>query len=98
MWRLVLRRAYAFLIISAIALHGFTAVTAFKMAGPGFAQYVAALAAFWVPGIAQIVVAYYAWQQTGSRVNEYSIWILLWLLFAAVVALFASIERRRNLR
>jgi len=31
-------------------------------------------------------------------VNEYSIWILLWLVFAAVVALVARIERRLKSR
>jgi len=61
-------------------------------------EYAAALSALWLPVIAQIVVAYYVWQETGSGVNEYSIWILLWLVFAAVVALVARIERRLKSR
>ena len=98
MLRWLLNRGYALLIIGAIALHAYIAVKAYQIADPGLGEYAAALSALWFPVIAQIVVAYYVWQETGSRVNEYSIWILLWLFFAAVVALVARIERRLKSR
>ena len=82
------------MILGGVGLHGYTAVTAYHLASPGPAQYAAALAAYLFPLISQAVVAYYAWQKSGSRVNDYSVWILLWLLLVLVVALLAKIERR----
>ena len=86
------------MILSGIALHVYTAVMAYQVADPGLGKYGAALAAFWFPVLAQGVVAVYAWQATGSKVNQYSVWILLWLLLAAVVALLALFERRQRSR
>jgi hypothetical protein len=90
----LLEKGYALVMLGAVGLHGYTIITAYQLASPGLAQYAAALAAYLFPPISQAVVAYYTWQQSGSRVNGYTVWILLWLLLVLVVALLAVIERR----
>ena len=40
-----------------------------------------ALVAAWAfPLVSESVVAYYSWRASGSIVNKYSVWILIWLV------------------
>ena len=75
---------FPLLIMSGLFLHGFTVVTAYRLANPGWGQYAAAAAAFAFPPVSEAAVAYFAWRASGSMVNGYSVWLLMWLamLFA----------------
>lgn len=73
------RVAMPLLAISAAVLHVYTAVVAFNLSPRGLWSWVAAVAAWCMPVVAQIVVAYMAWRETGSRVNAYSSWLLAWV-------------------
>jgi hypothetical protein len=75
--------AMPFVWISGAILHFFTAFIAYGLAGPGFWGYMAAGAAFTFPILAEIAVLMGAWNTTGSFINGYSQWLLLWLVFAA---------------
>ena len=46
------------------------------------------------PLIAEAVVAYYAWQASGSKINGYSIWLLAWILLLLVVVGLAAMRKR----
>lgn len=84
--------------MSGLALHLFTVWTAFRLSEPGAAQYVSALAAYVAPPASEFVVAYFAWRETGSKINGYSIWFVLWVLLLLAVTVpprFAA-RRRRN--
>jgi len=85
---------YPLLFMSALALHCFTAITAYNLVAPGVWRYVATVAAIAYPAIAEMVVAYYSWQESGSKVNAYSVWILAWLLLLFVVLGLAAIRKR----
>lgn len=71
--------------ISAAILHFFTAIVAYGLAGPGVWGYVAAGAAVTFPIIAEVVVFIAAWIVTGSFINNYSVWLLLWLAFVGLL-------------
>ena len=71
--------------ISGAILHFFTAIVAYGLAGPGFWGYVAAGAAFTFPVIAEIAVLIAAWNVSGNFINGYSEWLLLWLVFVAIL-------------
>lgn len=82
------------LILSALGLHLFTAITAYKLVAPGSLRYIAAVAAWAFPAIAEAAVAVGAWRASGSIVNEYSIWVLVWLVFSfIVVAMCKRLDR-----
>ncbi len=85
---------YPLLLMSAVMLHFFTAMTAYNLAGPGVWRYVAATLAFAFPPIAEVVVAYFAWRASGSMVNAYSVWLLAWLLLLFVLLGFVSMRNR----
>jgi uncharacterized membrane protein len=89
------RIAYPAVIMAGLALHAYTGVMAYALAGQSPLKYAVALAAWALPGIAQLVVSYYAWQQSGSVVNSYSIWVLAWLVLCFGVTLFARVIRGR---
>ncbi len=80
--------------MSGIGLHVFTTATAYQLADPGMGRYFLAVAAFAYPVIAEGVVAYYAWQATGSKINGYSIWLLAWILLLLIVFGLAAIHKR----
>lgn len=67
--------------VSGTILHFFTAIVAFDLAGAGFRRYVAAIAAFVFPLVGEVAVMVAAWKASGSMVNSYSIWVLLWVAF-----------------
>ena len=90
----LVKAGYALLAMSTIGLHIYTVVVAYHLAGPGLAKFAAAFAAFWFFPISEAVVAYYASSTSGSRVNYYTVWILLWLLLALVVVLLAKLHGR----
>ena len=80
--------------IGALAIHVFTAVTAFELWNGGPIRYWAAAAAWALPGISEAVVAYQTWQATGSRVNYYTVWMVAWLGLVLAVALLRVMARR----
>jgi hypothetical protein len=51
-------------------------------------------AAIAYPIIAEAVVAYYAWQASGSKINGYSIWLLAWIVLLLIVFGLAAIRKR----
>ena len=71
--------------ISGAILHFYTAIIAYGLAGPGFWGFVAGGAAFTFPIIAQIVVFISVWNVTGNFLNGFSVWLLLWLAFVALL-------------
>ena len=82
------------LIVSALGLHLFTAITAYKLVAPGWWRYIAALSAWAFPAIAEAAVAVGAWRASGSIVNEYSIWVIGWLVLSfIVVAICKRLDR-----
>lgn len=85
---------YPLLIMSGIFLHCFTVVTAYKLGDPGWGQYAAAAAAFAFPPVAEAVVAYYAWRASGSMVNGYSVWLLMWLAVLFAVGWLTFVRNR----
>jgi hypothetical protein len=88
------RIALPLLALSTASLHIYTAYSAFHLATTKLWGCAAALAAWVTPGIAQLVVSYYAWRASGSMVNAYSFWLLAWVgLLFAVQALMA-VDRR----
>ena len=80
--------------MSGVGLHVFTTITAYQLIDPGIRRYVLTAAAFAYPLIAEAVVAYYAWQASGSKINSYSIWLLAWILLLLIVVALASIRNR----
>jgi hypothetical protein len=90
---------YPLLYMSAMMLQIFTALTAFRLleAEEWHAwRLPAAVAAFALPPLSDLVVAYYAWRTSGSMVNSYSIWVLVWmLLFLVVLGLGILRDRKR---
>jgi len=82
------------LVISAVGLHFFTAITAYGLVAPGWWRWGAAVAAWAFPVIAEVVVAFGAWRASGSMVNAYSVWFLAWLLLFFIVLGLVLIFRR----
>jgi len=80
--------------IGALALHVYTATTAYGLCSGGGMRYWAAFGAWMLPGVAEVTVAYYTWLATGSRLNGYSVWLSVWLLLVVAVLLFRYVERR----
>ena len=80
--------------MSGIALHVFTTATAYQLADPGVSRYFLTAGAFAYPIIAEAVVAYYAWQASGSKINGYSIWLLAWIVLLLIVFGLAAIRKR----
>ncbi|HEY7944477.1 MAG TPA: hypothetical protein VIH15_08250 [Casimicrobiaceae bacterium] len=71
--------------VSGTILHFFTAIVAFDLAGEGPRRYVAAIAAFIFPLAGEVAVMVAAWRASGSMVNSYSVWVVLWLAFGFAV-------------
>jgi len=71
--------------VSGTILHFFTAIVAFDLAGGGLKRYVAAIAAFVFPLAGEVAVVVAAWKASGSMVNSYSIWVLLWVAFGFAI-------------
>jgi hypothetical protein len=59
-------------------------------------RMLAAVAAFAFPPLSDSVVAYFAWRASGSMVNSYSVWILVWMLLFLVVVGFGVLRDRRR--
>jgi hypothetical protein len=88
---------YPLLYMSAVMLQLFTALTAYNMVKPDDWRFVAAIAAFALPPLSNIVVAFQAWRASGSMVNSYSVWVLVWaLLFLLVLGLGVLRDRKRR--
>jgi hypothetical protein len=85
---------YPLLVMSAVGLHFFTTITAYGLVAPGWWGYVASVAAWGFPPISEAVVAYYAWRASGSMVNGYSVWVLMWLVIAFGVWWLTEIKIR----
>lgn len=88
---------YPLLFMSAVMLQLFTGLTAYNMVRDDAWRGPAAIAAFALPPLSDMVVAYYAWRASGSMVNSYSVWILVWMLLFLVVAGFGVLRDRRRL-
>jgi len=86
--------SFPLLLMSAVGLHVFTMVIAYQLAAPGPGQYLAALLAFVFFPVSEAVVAYYSWRTSGSMVNGYSVWVLLWLALLFATALLMHIGKR----
>jgi len=71
--------------VSGTILHFFTAIVAFELAGSGLRQYVAAIVAFVFPLAGEVGVMVAAWRASGSMVNSYSVWVLLWVAFGFAI-------------
>jgi hypothetical protein len=71
--------------VSGTILHFFTAIVAFDLAGNGLRRYVAAIAAFIFPLAGEVAVMVGAWKASGSMINSYSIWVLLWVAFGFAI-------------
>jgi hypothetical protein len=76
---------FPLVIVSGVVLHCFTAIAAYRLAAPGWKAYGAALAAWIFPLISETLVAYYSWRASGSIVNTYSVWVLMWLVMVLSV-------------
>ena len=85
---------YPLVIWGGLALHCLTAFTAYKLAAPGWMGYGALASAWMFPIISEAVVAYYAWRTAGSMVNDYSVWVLIWLAIALGVWWLTEIKFR----
>ncbi len=85
---------FPFLLLSALALHWFTVMTAYELVAPGWRRYVAAAATLAFPPVSEAVIAYYAWRASGSMVNAYSVWLLAWLLLFFVVLGLIMLQKR----
>ena len=66
--------------ISGSILHLFTAYVAFTLGG-----FLVGGATFAFPILGEIGVWIYAWNKSGSFVNGYSIWVLMWLGFLVLM-------------
>ena len=86
---------YPLLFMSAVMLQLFTGLTAYNMVADEAWRLPAAIAAFALPPLSDAVVAYYAWRASGSMVNSYSVWILVWMLLFLVVVGFGVLRDRR---
>lgn len=71
--------------VSGTILHFYTVIVAFDLAGSGLRRYVAAVAAFVFPLAGEVAVMVAAWKASGSMVNSYSIWVLLWVAFGFAI-------------
>lgn len=80
------------MMISAGIFHFFTAIVAYGLAGPGWWGFVATGAAFSFPIVAEIVVFISVWNVTGEMVNNYSIWLFMWLAFLIVLAALMAVS------
>jgi hypothetical protein len=87
---------YPLLFMSGVMLQLFTGLTAYNMVKTEGWRVVAAIAAFALPPLSNRVVAYYAWGATGSMVNSYSVWTLVWMLLFLVVVGFGVLRDRRR--
>ncbi|MGH8714618.1 MAG: hypothetical protein ACREYB_11495 [Casimicrobiaceae bacterium] len=77
--------AVALVWVGGTILHFFTAIVAFDLAGEGLRRYIAAIAAFVFPLAGEVAVMVAAWRASGSMVNSYSVWVVLWLMFGFAV-------------
>ena len=80
--------------VGAMLLHGFAAVTAFNLADGMLWGFASALAVWATPVLGEIVVAHYAGQASGSVVNAYSFWLLVWVALFANVLVLGWVVRR----
>jgi hypothetical protein len=71
--------------VSGTVLHFFTTIVAFDLAGNGLRRFVAAIAAFIFPLAGEVAVMVAAWKASGSMINSYSIWVLLWVAFGFAI-------------
>ena len=71
--------------VSGTILHFFTAIFAFDLAGHGIRRFVWSAFAFLFPLAGEVAVTVAAWKASGSMVNSYSIWVLLWVAFGFAV-------------
>jgi uncharacterized membrane protein SirB2 len=85
---------YRLLLMSGVGLHVFTAITAYNLVDPGMWRYIATVAAIAYPVIAQMGVAYFAWRESGSMINSYSVWLLAWILLLWIVLLLRALRNR----
>jgi hypothetical protein len=79
--------------MSTVGLHVYTSVTAYYLAN-GTGRYFATLAAFVFFPVSEAVVAYYAWRASGSMINAYSVWLLLWLILLFGLGLLILVSKR----
>ena len=95
----ILRRvAVPVLAVAGALLHVYTAVTAFLLPDHVLLRCLAAVAAWMTPAIAELVVASQMWRETGSTLNAYSFWLLVWLALLIGYLLLAFIRRKLNER
>ena len=87
---------YPLLFMSAVMLQLYTGFTAYTMVRDEEWRVPAAIAAFAFPPLSDAVVAYFAWRTSGSMVNSYSVWILVWMLLFLVVVGFGVLRDRRR--
>jgi hypothetical protein len=87
---------YPLLLMSAVMLQLYTGLTAYNMVRDEDWRIPAAIAAFAFPPLSDAVVAYFAWRASGSMVNSYSVWILVWMLLFLVVVGFGVLRDRRR--
>lgn len=87
---------YPLLLMSAVLLQLFTAFTAYGMVKDEAWRFAAAVAAFALPPLSDLVVAYYARQATGSWINAYSVWLLAWLLLFLPLVGFGVLRDRKR--
>lgn len=85
---------YPAVLATGFALHAFTTMVAYQLAGPGAPKYLAAFGAWIMPGVAEAVVAYYSWLESGSKVNAYSVWLLVWFVIVLALLLGARFGKR----
>ena len=71
--------------VSGTIMHFFTAIVAFDLAGEGLRRYVAAIAAFVFSLAGEVAVMVAAWKASGSMINSYSIWVVLWIAFGFAI-------------
>ena len=83
--------------ISGAILHFYTIAGAFFLAGGGLLGIVAGFAALCLPVVSWLAVFAWAWITTGSFINNYSQWFLVWLGFSmlllALIPLGAKLTR-----
>jgi hypothetical protein len=79
-------------VTAGVALHAFTVLTAYSLADSRSLRIFATVGAYLFPPFSELVVGYCAWRSFGSVINEYSIWVLLWLLLVLFTMLLYSID------
>jgi hypothetical protein len=80
--------------LSGAILHFYTVGGAFFLADGGLLGVIAGFAALCLPVVSWLVVFGSSWMETGSFINNYSLWFLAWLAFSALLLALTPLGAR----